>query len=109
VTEIRADARRLIQQLNDERTSMIERLPIEGIEFESEARCGGVQHVARFPNGYAASVFVCDGDYEVAVMVDNGGRLATTYDTPITNDVVKCLTVGDVARVLLAIKRLPPR
>lgn len=85
----------------------IQSLPIEGIAMTSQARAGGEHHFAEFPNGYGASVFRHSngGDYHVAVMVD--GDVA--YDTPITDDVVECGTVEDVAAVLLRISRLPAR
>lgn len=71
---------------------------------------GGVQAIAKFDNGYGASV-VCtpytyggkEGLYELAVL-DNDGHL--TYDSPITNDVLGYLTQQDVTEVLIKIQQL---
>lgn len=86
----------------------IKSLPIEGIAMTSQARAGGEHHFAEFPNGYDASVYRHSdgiGGYHVAVLVDGD----VCYDTQITDDVVECRTVEDVAAVLLRISRLPAR
>jgi len=71
---------------------------------------GGVQAIAKFDNGYGASV-VCtpytyggkEGLYELAVL-DNDGHL--TYATPVTNDVLGYLSEQDVTEVLIKIQQL---
>ena len=64
-----------------------------------------VKHTT-FSNGYTASV-VCfsDRDYEVAVMYN--GKLV--YDTPVTDDVVRCGTRAQAEAVVDQIMGLPPR
>jgi hypothetical protein len=71
---------------------------------------GGVQAIAKFDNGYGASV-VCtpytyggkEGLYELAVL-DNDGHL--TYESPITNDVLGYLSKEDVTEILIKIQQL---
>ena len=71
---------------------------------------GGVQAIAKFDNGYGASV-VCtpytyggkEGLYELAVL-DNAGHL--TYESPITNDVLGYLSKEDVTEILIKIQQL---
>ena len=70
----------------------------------------GVQAIAKFDNGYGASV-VCtpytyggkEGLYELAVL-DNDGHL--TYESPITNDVLGYLSKEDVTEILIKIQQL---
>lgn len=59
-----------------------------------------------FSNGYTASVvyFPETDEHEVAVLV--GGRLV--YDTPVTNDVVRCKTSGEAFNIVAEIMVLPP-
>lgn len=97
----------------------IPRLPIE---VDTETRPGppgdGEQHIVRFPNGYGASIVRHAGSYghdaglyELGVITHDGrkgGEYQLTYNTPITDDVLGYLTVEDVAKVLLEIRRLPP-
>ena len=70
----------------------------------------GYQLVYKFDNGYGASVVKHDfsyggkkGLYELAVL-DNEGALC--YNTPITEDVVGHLTMGEVDKLLVEISHL---
>ena len=70
----------------------------------------GYQLVYKFDNGYGASVIKHDtsyggkkGLYELAVL-DNEGALC--YTTPITEDVVGHLTMGEVDKLLVEISHL---
>jgi hypothetical protein len=58
-----------------------------------------------FSNGYTASVvyFPETDEHEVAVLV--GGRLV--YDTPVTNDVVRCKTAWEAFDIVGEIMSLP--
>ena len=67
---------------------------------------------AKFKNGYEASVITGyfayggeDGLYELAVLYR--GKLV--YDTPITDDVIGCLSPSGVDRLLARIEALPAR
>ena len=71
---------------------------------------GGYQLVYKFDNGYGASVVKHDfsyggkkGLYELAVL-DNEGALC--YTTPITEDVVGHLSMGEVDKLLVEISHL---
>ena len=70
----------------------------------------GYQLVYKFDNGYGASVVKHNfsyggkkGLYELAVL-DNEGGLC--YDTPITEDVIGHLTMGEVDKILVEISHL---
>lgn len=70
----------------------------------------GYQLVYKFDNGYGASVVKHDfsyggkkGLYELAVL-DNEGGLC--YTTPITEDVIGHLTMGEVDKLLVEISYL---
>ena len=63
-----------------------------------------IEHIP-FSNGYTASVAKYTGEYQVAVKFNN----KVCYDTPVTNDVVRCETVAELNRVLLEISALPKR
>jgi hypothetical protein len=72
----------------------------------------GIQYLAKFPNGYGASIVRHqfsyggnDGLWELAVLDDEGDLC---YDTPITNDVLGYLTEDDVNEILDRIEELPP-
>jgi len=74
---------------------------------------GGVQYIAKFNNGYGASVVRHSfsygnqqGFWELAVL-DSDGDI--TYDTPITDDVLGYLTEEDVENTLNKIKTLPAK
>jgi ABC-type hemin transport system ATPase subunit len=58
-----------------------------------------------FSNGYTASVAKYAGEYQIAVLFN--GKIC--YDTPVTNDVVRCETMAKVYLVLLEISALPKR
>ena len=64
-----------------------------------------IKHVP-FSNGYTASVAKYSaGDYEIAVKFN--GKMC--YDTPVTNDVVRCGTIQEVTKVLIEVSALPKR
>lgn len=96
-------------------------LPIEGIEDVEYFDRGpaGDQWLARFPNGYGASVIRGaytyggpEGFYEVGVITYDPrerSEIRLTYDTPLTNDVLGWQSLDEVADVLLRISRLPAR
>jgi|TARA_R110000737_G_scaffold154926_1_gene183960 hypothetical protein len=59
-----------------------------------------------FSNGYTASVLFFDnGECEVAVKVND----KIVYDTPITNDVVRCENFNQAWDIVGKIMDLPPR
>jgi hypothetical protein len=71
---------------------------------------GGKQYVYKFPNGYGASVVKHGFSYggkddlwELAVLKE--GELC--YDTPITDDVLGHLTIGEVNETLELIQDIP--
>ena len=70
----------------------------------------GYQLEYKFDNGYGASVIKHDhsyggkkGLYELAVLDKDG---ALCYDTPITEDVIGHLTMGEVDKLLVEISHL---
>lgn len=70
----------------------------------------GYQLVYKFDNGYGASVVKHNfsyggkkGLYELAVLDKDGGLC---YDTPITEDVIGHLTMGEVDKILVEISHL---
>ena len=64
-----------------------------------------IKHIP-FSNGYTASVAKQSaGDYEIAVKFN--GKVC--YDTPVTNDVVRCGTIQEVTKVLIEVSALPKR
>jgi hypothetical protein len=73
----------------------------------------GFQHRELFENGYGISVIPeLDGEedplYEVAVLTHNEGRRAhLTYETEITNDVIRYCTVDAVDTLIERIRNLP--
>ncbi len=71
----------------------------------------GFQHKELFENGYGISVIPdTDGvNYEVAVLQHSQGRHAhLTYDTEVTNDVVRYCDVDRVDELIEQIRNLPP-
>lgn len=59
-----------------------------------------------FSNGYTASVIFFDnGECEVAVKVND----KVVYDTPITDDVVRCANFSQAWDIVGQIMLLPPR
>ncbi len=56
-----------------------------------------------FDNGYGISVVSSYDDYEIAV-IDTDGALV--YDTPITDDVIRCFTSDDVSDIMAQIQNL---
>ena len=80
------------------------------VEKVEMAELNGYQLLYTFDNGYGASVVKHDfsyggknGKYELAVL-DKDGSLC--YDTPITEDVVGHLTMGEVENLLAEISYL---
>jgi hypothetical protein len=78
----------------------------------SNVRLGGIRYLAKFPNGYGASIVMNGlsyggrkGLWELAVLDD---REDLCYDTPITDDVLGYLTEDDVNEILDRIEELPP-
>jgi len=80
---------------------------------------GGEQIVARFPNGYGASIvrhpYSCGGGvglWELDVIVFDGegpDQFGLTYDTPITSDVIGWLTEAEALAHCADIAQLPAR
>lgn len=76
-------------------------------------------HEYRFNNGYGASIIRGgysyggpEGLWELAVMIwdpRDKDVWSVTYETPVTDDVLGCLTEIGVSLALRAIRRLPPR
>jgi hypothetical protein len=72
----------------------------------------GFMHQDLFDNGYGISVIPEeDGEhYEVAVLEHSKGHKAhLTYDTVITDDVIRWCTVDAVDTLIERIRNLPPR
>ena len=72
----------------------------------------GFQHKELFDNGYGISVIPeLDGEhYEVAVLEHSQGHKAhLTYDTVITDDVIRYCTVNAVDTLIDRIRNLPTR
>lgn len=73
----------------------------------------GFQHRELFENGYGISVIPEldvgeDPLYEVAVLTHNEGKRAhLTYETEITNDVIRYCTVDAVDSLIERIRNLP--
>ena len=73
----------------------------------------GFQHLELFENGYGISVIPElnvgeDPLYEVAVLTHNEGRHAhQTYETEITDDVIRYCTADDVDTLIGRIRSLP--
>ena len=64
-----------------------------------------------FENGYGVSLIQeSDGEtFEIAVLSHKDSKyVRLTYDTPVTNDVIRYATVDDVDRLILQIRNLPP-
>lgn len=78
---------------------------------------GGIQYLAKYPNGYGASIIKHDFSYgskqglwELAVIQYDSivpDKWNITYDTPITDDVLGYLTEEDVDTTLKIIAALP--
>ena len=72
----------------------------------------GFRHEALFGNGFGVSILPeADGKhYEVAVMKhEKGKRARLTFDTAITNDVLRYCTVDMVDMLIENIQSLPPK
>lgn len=73
----------------------------------------GFQHLELFENGYGISVIPEldvgeDPLYEVAVLTHNEGKHAhLTYETEITDDVIRYCTVNAVDTLIERIRNLP--
>ena len=80
------------------------------VEKRDMPEVNGYQLEYKFDNGYGASVIKHDhsyggkkGLYELAVLDKDG---ALCYDTPITEDVIGHLTMGEVDKLLVEISHL---
>lgn len=80
---------------------------------EQTAFFGGVQKIYRFDNNFGASVIKRPGSYgydqdlwELAVIWFSGDNWHLDYDTPITGDVLGCLTWEEVEELLVRISEL---
>lgn len=72
----------------------------------------GFRHEALFDNGYGVSVIPEeDGEhYELAVLEHSKGHKAhLTYDTVITDDVIRYCTVNAIDTLIERIRNLPSR
>ena len=71
---------------------------------------GGIQYIAKFDNGYGASIirhsFSYGNEYDLWELAVLGSDGKLTYKTPITEDVLGHLTEQDVEDALLKIKAL---
>lgn len=82
---------------------------IKDLEWKKRRAVSSEQALAHFPNGYTASVlrggfaWTDGGTYEMAVLRD--GYL--DYTTPVTNDVLKCLSEEEANHALRQIENLP--
>jgi hypothetical protein len=63
-----------------------------------------------FENGYGVSVILeADGEtYEIAVLLHTNGKyVRLTYDTPVTNDVIRYASKSQTEEVIERIRNLP--
>lgn len=90
-------------------------LPIEVQPYKINdwsADSGNKQWIYRFENGYGASViqgpytYGGKSGYELAVLEFDGDEWHLTYATPITDGVKGCLSVENVAELLVQIAAL---
>ena len=70
-------------------------------------------YVFNFPNKYGASIIKHRGSYgyeedlfELAVLAFDSGKWGLTYNTPLTDDVLGCLSNEEVLETLEKIKNL---
>ena len=86
------------------------------LEYLVEKRIirNGIQYIFKFPNNYGASVVKFRGTagykadkWELAVLFFHDGIWDLTYNTPITDDIVGCLTDEEVEQYLNKIMELP--
>mgnify|MGYP001456780392 CR=1 FL=1 len=82
-------------------------------ELEPLPLNGGVQYLAKFENGYGASIVQHNfsfenekGLWELAVIFFDGDDFEISYNTPITDDVLGWLTEEQVDETLEKIKNL---
>lgn len=80
------------------------------LEFKDLSDGSGIYYRTMFENGFGVSVIRHkysyggqDGLYELAILDTNG---EITYDTPITDDVIGCLTEEGVTALLAEIQLL---
>lgn len=67
-------------------------------------------HQVNFENGYGASICIgmyAHGEFNVAVVDLATGELC--YDTPVTNDTIRCSDFADMVATVERIKALPKR
>lgn len=89
-------------------------MTFDDLSFKTRDIILGVQAIAKFPNGYGASVIQGkftlggpEGLYELAVLKFYGEDYSLCYNTPITDDVLCHLSEADVMETLRKIKELP--
>lgn len=81
-------------------------------DLTSHPHFRGVRYQGLFPNGYGVSVIHEDDGvhYEMAVLTHREGRKALlTYDTPVTDDVLRYLDEDAVGALADRVRALPPR
>ena len=85
----------------------------ESAIFRNVREMGGIHYVFRFPNNYGASVVKFRGSYgyeqdlwELAVIYFDGDEYELSYSTPITCNVLGCLTDEAVVDALEKISQL---
>lgn len=71
-------------------------------------------HIIAFPNGYGASIVNGEftmGEWEIAVIIwdDYFEHYEVVYDTPITNDIIRCSSPDKVRAILKDISKLEQR
>ena len=83
------------------------------LTFEKLKHQDGIQAIAKFPNGFGASIIKSDtshggksGLFELAVLDNDTGNINSTTD--ITDDVIGWQDEDDIDRVLIAISKLLP-
>jgi hypothetical protein len=72
----------------------------------------GFQHREYFPNGYGLSLIPeSDGEtYEMAILEHtDGAKCQITYESPLTQDVLRRLTREEVWELRDRVQNLPPR
>tara|TARA_B110000977_G_scaffold65925_1_gene89721 strand:- start:177 stop:476 length:300 start_codon:yes stop_codon:yes gene_type:complete len=83
------------------------------LTFEKLKHQDGIQAIAKFPNGFGASIIKSDtshggksGLFELAVLDNDTGNINSTTD--ITDDVIGWIDEDDIDRILTAISKLLP-
>lgn len=86
----------------------------ELLKFNPHWTGTGVQALHFFKNGYGVSVVNFKGAYvssslefELAVIKGDEKHFKVSYDTPITDDVLRYLKRDDVSKIMSQVKELP--